>query len=43
MAAQTFIRWSRDGMWERLLERAQQHEGIKLGMAFLRFSSYPCR
>jgi transposase len=35
MAAQTFIRWSRHGVWERLLERAQQRDGIKLGMAFL--------
>jgi hypothetical protein len=35
MAAQTFIRWSRHGVWERLLEQAQQREGIKLGMAFL--------
>jgi transposase len=35
MAAQTFIRWSRHGVWERLLELAQQRDGIKLGMAFL--------
>jgi hypothetical protein len=35
MAAQTFNRWSRLGVWERLLERAQQRDGIKLGMAFL--------
>jgi transposase len=35
MAAQTFIRWSHHGVWERLLEQAQQREGIKLGMAFL--------
>jgi transposase len=35
MAAQTFIRWSRHGVWERLLEQAQQRDGIKLGMAFL--------
>jgi hypothetical protein len=35
MAAQTFIRWSRHGVWERLLERAQQREGLRLGMAFL--------
>jgi transposase len=35
MAAQTFIRWSRHGVWERLLERAQQRDGLKLGMAFL--------
>ena len=35
MAAQTFNRWSHHGVWERLLERAQQRDGIKLGMAFL--------
>ena len=35
MAAQTFIRWSRHGVWERLLERAQQRDDLKLGMAFL--------
>lgn len=34
MAAQTFIRWSRLGVWERLLARAQEH-GVNLGMAFL--------
>src|SRR3954464_143710 len=35
MAAQTFIRWSHHGVWERLLELAQQRKGIKLKMAFL--------
>src|SRR5690349_13242313 len=35
MAAQTFIGWSHHGVWERLLELAQQREGLKLGMAFL--------
>ena len=35
MAAQTFIRWSHHGVWERLLELAQQREGLQLGMAFL--------
>jgi transposase len=35
MAAQTFNRWSRHGVWERLLQRAQQRKRIKLGMAFL--------
>ena len=35
MAAQTFICWSHHGVWERLLELAQQRKGIKLGMAFL--------
>jgi transposase len=34
MAAQTFIRWSRLGVWERLLVLAQER-GIRLGMAFL--------
>ncbi|MGG5812011.1 IS5 family transposase [Falsiroseomonas sp. CW058] len=34
MAAQTFIRWSRLGVWERLLGMAQAR-GIELGMAFL--------
>src|SRR3712207_1418698 len=34
MAAQTFIRWSRLGVWERMLAMAQEH-GIALGMAFL--------
>ena len=34
MAAQTFIRWSRLGVWERLLAMAQQR-GVELGMAFL--------
>jgi transposase len=35
MAAQTFIRWSHHGVWERLLEQAQPREGLQLGMAFL--------
>src|SRR6201993_3780900 len=35
MAAQTFICWSHHGVWERLLEQAQQREGLRLGMAFL--------
>ncbi len=34
MAAQTFIRWARLGVWERLLEVAQAR-GVELGMAFL--------
>jgi transposase len=33
-AAQTFIRWSQLGVWERLLERVQE-QGVELGMAFL--------
>ena len=32
--AQTFIRWTHLGVWERLLQLAQQR-GVKLGMAFL--------
>src|SRR4051794_12491154 len=35
MAAQTFIRWSRHGVWERLLELAQQRDGIKLALRSL--------
>ena len=34
MAAQTFIRWSRLGVWERLLAMAQER-GVELGMTFL--------
>jgi len=34
MAAQTFIRWSRLGVWERLL-RLTQSRGVSLGMTFL--------
>jgi transposase len=33
-AAQTFIRWSRLGVWERLLELAQERD-VALGMTFL--------
>ena len=33
-AAQTFIRWSRLGVWERLLGLAQER-GVELGMTFL--------
>ena len=33
-AAQTFIRWARLGVWERLLELAQGR-GVELGMTFL--------
>ena len=38
MAAQTFIRWARLGVWERLLSLVQER-GVKLGMAFLDGSS----
>ena len=34
MAAQTFIRWSRLGVWERLLTLVQE-KGVQLGMTFL--------
>jgi transposase len=34
MAAQTFNRWGHLGVWERLLEVAQER-GVALGMAFL--------
>ena len=34
-AAQLFNRWRHHGVWERLLERAQERDGVKLGMAFL--------
>jgi transposase len=34
MAAQTFIRWTRLGVWERLLALAQAR-GVQLGMTFL--------
>ena len=34
MAAQIFIRWSRPGVWERLLVLAQER-GVQLGMTFL--------
>jgi len=33
MAAQTFIRWSRLGVWERLLTLVQE-QGVQLGMIF---------
>jgi transposase len=34
LAAQLFIRWSKHGVWERLLELAQQHD-LALGMSFI--------
>ena len=34
MAAQTFIRWARLGVWERLLALVQER-GLRLGMTFL--------
>ena len=36
LAAQLFIRWAKQGAWERLLERAQECAGgLELGLAFL--------
>ena len=34
LAAQLFLRWSKHGVWERLLELAQQHD-LALGMSFI--------
>jgi len=34
MAAQTFIRWAKLGVWERLMARVQE-DGVALGMTFL--------
>jgi transposase len=42
MAAQTFIRWSRLGVWERLLVLAQER-GVQLGMTFLDGTSVRAR
>src|SRR3954454_10744654 len=39
MAAQTFICWSHHGVWERLLELAQQRDGITLGRSRGGFST----
>lgn len=35
MAAQTFLRWARLGVWERLHRLAQARFGLELGMVFL--------
>ena len=35
MAAQTFIRWAKLGVWERLHRLVQEHRGLALGMVFL--------
>jgi transposase len=35
IAAQMFNRWGHRGVWERLLELAQQRGGLKMGMTFL--------
>jgi len=42
MAAQAFIRWSRLGVWERLLAMAQGR-GVELGMTFLDGTSIRAR
>jgi transposase len=42
MAAQTFIRWSRLGVWERMLAMAQER-GVALGMTFLDGTSIRAR
>lgn len=35
MAAQTFIRWSRLGVWEKLLALVQERQDVELGMTYL--------
>src|SRR3978361_1562416 len=35
VAAQMFNRWGHMGVWERLLDLAQQRGGVQLGMTFL--------
>jgi transposase len=36
LAAQLFIRWAKQGVWERLLELVQQRgHGVALGMTFI--------
>ncbi len=40
MAAQTFIRWSRLHVWERLLTLVPE-QGVQLGMTFLDGTSIP--
>jgi len=42
MAAQTFIRWSRLGVWDRLLALTQAR-GVALGTAFLDDTSIRAR
>ncbi|GEB90136.1 hypothetical protein ZMO02_17730 [Zymomonas mobilis subsp. pomaceae] len=34
-AAQLFIRWAKLGVWDRLLKRVQEQQGVALGMTFL--------
>ena len=33
MAAQTFLRWAKLGVWERLHRLVQEQRGLELGMA----------
>ena len=40
MAAQTFIRWSRLHVWERLLALVQE-QGVQVGMTFLDATNIP--
>lgn len=35
MAAQTFIRWSRLGVWEKLPALVPERQGVELGMVYL--------
>ena len=35
LAAQLFLRWAKQGVWERLLELVQRRGGVALGMTFL--------
>src|SRR3954463_9472268 len=35
MAAQTFLRWAKLGVWERLHRLVQEQRGLELGMVFL--------
>jgi transposase len=36
LAAQLFIRWAKQGVWERLLELAQEHAGdLQMSLVFL--------
>ena len=39
MAAQTFLRWRRHGVWEHLLTAAQERGGVGRSLAFLDGSS----
>lgn len=40
MAARTFIRWAKSGVWDRLFDLARS-EGVELGMAFLDGTNRP--